>query len=233
MPTLQPIIKSKLYEDVLAQIEKLIETKEWKPNSKVPSERELKEKLGVSAAVLRETFRVLESRNIIISKQGQGRFLRDVRPEFSDFKQLSQILNRSALLDILEVRRSLVSTSVELIISKGTDETIDWLERETRGAQVTGDTHQLWENYSDLNKDFDVCLAKASGNVLLETLVSSLISSLRGLRQRYVIGYEAWLPLHNQHDDIIRAIRARDYPRAKAALDAHLDGVKKALLSKE
>jgi len=227
LPTLHPINKPKLYEMVLSQIEELINSGDWKPNSKIPSERELKEKLGVSTAVLRETFRVLESRNIIISKRGQGRFLREARPEFSDREQMAQILSRSALLDIIEVRRSLEITALELVISRANDETLNWLERQTK---VRGEEKELWENYVDLKNDFDVCLARASGNALLETLVSSLISSLRGLRQRYVIGFEAWLPLHNQHDEIMKAIHARDLPAAKMALNAHLDGVRDALL---
>lgn len=228
---MQPVQKTKLYEGVLAQIETLIENGEWKVGEKIPSERELKQKLGVSSAILRETFRVLESRNLVVSKQGGGRYLRSVRPEFSDQAHLVQLLNRSALLDILEVRRALETTALELVIKRATDEEIDWLEHESN-ANNDNDL-QAWQSYKELEKDFDVCLGKASGNVLLEMLIASIISSIRSLRQRYIIGFEEWLPLHRQHEEIIKGIRSRNFEEAKKALDDHLDGIKKALLKME
>lgn len=67
-----------LYEEVVNDLYALIDKSQMKPGEKLPPERELTEKLGISRNVLREAFHVLESRGIINSYQGKGRFLRKV-----------------------------------------------------------------------------------------------------------------------------------------------------------
>ena len=54
-----------LYEEVVNDLYALIDKSQMKPGEKLPPERELTEKLGISRNVLREAFHVLESRGII------------------------------------------------------------------------------------------------------------------------------------------------------------------------
>lgn len=208
------------------KMEQMIETGQWVPGAKLPTEKQLKERLGVSASILREAFRILESKGLIISKQGKGRFLRKIRPELIKNEYLPMVVERSALLDIVEVRRGLETEALKLVIERATDETIDWLEKTTIENK---NSLEKWGKYVDIYSDFDVCLAKASGNSLLESLVKTLVLSLRSLKQRFIIGYDQWLPLHMQHISIIKAIRCRDFPLAKELLNCHLDGVQQAL----
>ena len=64
------------YEAVVRQILALISHGEIAPGSRLPAERDLAERLGVSRNVLREAFRVLEARGIVRSRAGGGRFVR-------------------------------------------------------------------------------------------------------------------------------------------------------------
>ena len=66
-----------LYEQVVEDLCLLIDRGDFEPGDQLPSERELIEKLIVSRNVLREAFHVLESRGVIVSHQGKGRFLRE------------------------------------------------------------------------------------------------------------------------------------------------------------
>jgi len=66
-----------LYEQVVEDLCLLIDRGDFEPGDQLPSERELIEKLNVSRNVLREAFHVLESRGVIVSHQGKGRFLRE------------------------------------------------------------------------------------------------------------------------------------------------------------
>ena len=65
-----------LYEEVVEELYRLIDEKHIQPGGKLPPERELIEQLKVSRNVLREAFHVLETRGVIVSHQGKGRFLR-------------------------------------------------------------------------------------------------------------------------------------------------------------
>lgn len=66
-----------LYEEVVEELYRLIDEKHIQPGGKLPPERELIEQLKVSRNVLREAFHVLETRGVIVSHQGKGRFLRE------------------------------------------------------------------------------------------------------------------------------------------------------------
>lgn len=66
-----------LYEEVVEELYRLIDEKHIQPGGKLPPERELIEQLKVSRNVLREAFHVLETRGVIVSHQGKGRFLRN------------------------------------------------------------------------------------------------------------------------------------------------------------
>ena len=70
------IIPIRLYENAIEQIMDLVKRSELKPGDKLPPERELAKKLSISRNSLREAFRVLESRGLIKSKPGGGRYIR-------------------------------------------------------------------------------------------------------------------------------------------------------------
>ena len=83
-----------LYEDVVNDLYTLIDESQLQPGDKLPPERELTEKLGISRNVLREAFHVLESRGIINSHQGKGRFLR-VMPKAGDMTTKYESLSKN------------------------------------------------------------------------------------------------------------------------------------------
>ena len=69
--------RSLLYQEVVDELYKMIDRDQMKPGDRLPPERELTDRLGISRNVLREAFHVLEGRGIIVSRQGSGRFIRD------------------------------------------------------------------------------------------------------------------------------------------------------------
>jgi GntR family transcriptional repressor for pyruvate dehydrogenase complex len=71
----------RLYESVIEQIMNLIKNDKLKPGDKLPPERELAEKFSISRGSLREAFRVLESKGLIKSKPGGGRFIREIKKD--------------------------------------------------------------------------------------------------------------------------------------------------------
>ena len=98
-----------LYEEVVEELYRLIDEKHIQPGGKLPPERELIEQLKVSRNVLREAFHVLETRGVIVSHQGKGRFLREQPGHGSEKRteSLSKNLERYSMLEAYEVRQVL------------------------------------------------------------------------------------------------------------------------------
>ena len=70
--------RDKLYQQVADQIQELILTDSLRPGDRLPAERELAERMGVSRTVVREAFRVLCDRGLVKVKSGCGTYVQEL-----------------------------------------------------------------------------------------------------------------------------------------------------------
>lgn len=125
--TITPI---RLYESVTEQIVNLIKNNELKPGDKLPPERELAEKLTISRGSLREALRVLESRGMVESKPGEGRFIREVNKDaFINTENVVLNLEKSSILELIEAREIFEVKIVELAAQRATADDIKAIKR--------------------------------------------------------------------------------------------------------
>jgi GntR family transcriptional regulator, transcriptional repressor for pyruvate dehydrogenase complex len=68
---------SKLYIEVVKQLREMISEDGLKPGDKIPSERELSERLKVGRSSVREALRALELLGLIETRRGEGTFIKD------------------------------------------------------------------------------------------------------------------------------------------------------------
>jgi len=68
----EAVRKTKVYEEVARQIERLIADGRFKPGDKLPAERELAETLEVSRSSVRDAIRTLELLGLVEPGQGEG-----------------------------------------------------------------------------------------------------------------------------------------------------------------
>jgi GntR family transcriptional regulator, transcriptional repressor for pyruvate dehydrogenase complex len=85
---------SKVYLEIVKQLRKMIESDKLKPGDKLPSERELTERLVVGRSSVREALRALELLGLIETRRGEGTFLRDFHGH-----QLVELLSTFILQD--------------------------------------------------------------------------------------------------------------------------------------
>src|ERR687898_163989 len=78
---LKPIRRSRLYENIVVQLQALIADGRLKPGDRLPPERVLTETFEVSRTSIREALRALELRGLIEGRQGGGTFVRTVSAE--------------------------------------------------------------------------------------------------------------------------------------------------------
>ncbi|RSD27877.1 FadR/GntR family transcriptional regulator [Mesobacillus subterraneus] len=90
----QPEKNTKVYVEIVRQLREMIYKDELKPGDKIPSERELSERLNAGRSSVREALRALELLGLIETRRGEGTFIRDFRGN-----QLVQLLSTFILQD--------------------------------------------------------------------------------------------------------------------------------------
>lgn len=85
---------TKVYIEIVKQLREMITADSLKSGDKIPSERELSERLNVGRSSVREALRALELLGLIETRRGEGTFIRDFRGH-----QLVQLLSTFILQD--------------------------------------------------------------------------------------------------------------------------------------
>lgn len=227
----QKVKNVRLYETIIEQIKQMVDRGEIQPGDKFPSERELMEKLGVSRAVLREAFRVLESRGLVESKPGGGRYLRKVSG-FQLNGSTSMALERFALVDVVEAREIVEVKVARLAAERATDQEIENLL--ALNEEFHGNKKNLVE-YREKDRDlaFHMALAEMAHNFMLREMVSLMLSLTKDLREKAILDYDDWIVLCEQHSDIVRAIVGRNGDDAAYKMSLHMESLRRDILKKK
>lgn len=113
--------KQKVYQGVLKEIKNYIETEDLRPGDKLPSERELSEKLQAGRSSVREALRAMELIGVIESRHGGGTFLSKYRP-YQTVELLSTfILNQATERELLMVKYLLEKEAAKLALNSVDD----------------------------------------------------------------------------------------------------------------
>ncbi len=111
-------LNEKVYEGVLEQIKSYIEANKVKPGDKLPSERELSERLKVGRSSIREALRAMELLGLIETRRGEGTYMRAYRP-YHMVELLSKfLLNNSRTREELLIAKQMLEKEV-LFLSVG------------------------------------------------------------------------------------------------------------------
>src|SRR5438128_10060533 len=104
----EAVRKTRVYEGVARQIESLISEGSLKPGDKLPSERELAERLQVSRSSLRDGIRRLELLGLVEARHGEGTIVRDLSADSLVSPIASMLVRKRQLVaELLDVRKML------------------------------------------------------------------------------------------------------------------------------
>ena len=216
----RPARSKRLYEEVVDQVLELIAAGELRPGGRLPSERDLADQVGVSRNVLREAFHVLEERGIVVSRAGDGRYVRPVNERRSQGRDGSiGSLETATIEDILESREILEMRVVSLACERiGTDEV-------PRLREAAGRT-DTWQD----NVEFHAVLASATHNYMLERLVRQQLELLDEVHQRdHYASVRVAKELLEEHSEMAEAVISRDVTKAQTLMEAHLVHTRRGL----
>ncbi len=219
----------RLYESAIEQIMDLVKRSELKPGDKLPPERELAEKLSISRNSLREAFRVLESRGLIKSKAGGGRYIREIRKNgYSNTENIILSLEKSSILELLEAREIFEVKIAKIAAQRATAEDTEFIEQVLN--KMNEEEELKDDKKTESNTEFHLAIARASHNFVFTNIIRLHLDLLKGTREktRQIPGRreERW----REHQVILQAIKEHDTKKAGEAMLKHLRNVRKVLV---
>lgn len=101
-----PLKKLSMADEIFSQLKESIETKQYKPGDKLPTEKELCDMFNASRQPIREALNSLKSLGYITSKQGEGSFVIYDEQNMQMFFDLDN-LTKDEYFDLVELRHVL------------------------------------------------------------------------------------------------------------------------------
>ena len=218
---------------VVDQIEGLILTGVLRPGDRLPAERELGTLVDVSRPILRDALKTLEGRGLIVSRQGGGTFVADlIGTVFSDPVVALIARHPGAIEDYLDFRRDIEGLAAARAAERATEADRDLL---SRIVEAMAEAYAAHDHAAEarLDVEFHQAIGEAAHNiVLLHTLRACyrLLETGVYFSQQKLFGHPgAREALLAQHRSILAGILDGDAAGARAAAEAHIEFVRRAL----
>lgn len=229
----QKVIPEKLSSAVTRQIEKLILRGILRPGERLPAERELAERLGVSRPSLRDSIAELQEKGLLSARAGAGIFVADVLGSaFSDSLVQLFAAHDEAVFDYLEFRRDLESLAAERTARLASDTDLAVIAEVFAKMQAAHEKTNPADE-AQLDAEFHMAILEASHNVIMLHMMRSMFQLLReGVFYNRQIMFKQRTTrdtLLQQHGRINNALQNRASEAARQAVIDHLDFVKSCL----
>ena len=233
----RPVTQEKLSHAVIGQIEQLILRGILRPGERLPAERELAERFGVSRPSLRDAISQLQTTGLLSTKPGAGIYVADVLGSaFSP--ALIDLFSRhdEAVFDYLSFRRDMEGLAAMRAAQFGSDTDLAIVQTvfdKMEKAHTKRDANEE----AQLDAQFHMAIIEASHNVVMLHMMRSMYELLRGgvFYNRQVMFKQkiSRSALLDQHRAINNALQSRDPAAARAAVEAHLTYVAASLTDQQ
>lgn len=206
--------EKRLFHGVAAQIGELIDQGTFPRGTRLPGERELAERFGVSRVTIREAEIALQAIGRIEIKTGSGVYVCPEQPHNNG------ILPGVSAFEVTEARLLIESEGAALAAKAISDEGLAELEALT--AQMASPDEEV---STKADQHFHAAIARASGNAAIVHVIETLWrmrEELPDVKHMYesVCDDDASFRAR-EHQDILDALKARDPARAREAMRSH------------
>src|SRR6266853_1283582 len=216
---------SRLYEQIVQQIEESVLKGALKEGDQLPAERELAQQFGVSRTAVREAIKALHEKGLVVPFPGRGTFVTN-----GDSNSMRQSLDRilksgqpDGAAHLVEFREILEPEIAALAAARADDQDLATMRE---AVSVMDNARRDADAFIEADLDFHLALAEAAANPFILSLIDSIVGLLR--EQRLRIFYVDGGPERGQilHNRIREAMERRDSRGAREAMQAHLRQVR-------
>ncbi|MGR0319747.1 FadR/GntR family transcriptional regulator [Agromyces sp. ZXT2-3] len=215
---------------VIDGIRQMITTGELVAGSRLPVERELGARLGVSRGPLREGVRALVVLGVLETRQGDGTYVTSLEPGrlLEPLGMLAELQSPENSVHLLGVRRVLEPEAAAHAALRITDDELAEagaiLDR-GEAILAAGDDIDL-EATIDVDTEFHRVIANASGNPAFAAIIEALVGrTARARLWRAIHQRGAVHDTQREHRAILDALAAHDPDRARIRMSVHVLGV--------
>ncbi len=216
---------SRLYEQIVQQVEESIHKGAMKPGNQLPPERELAQQFGVSRTAVREAVKALREKGLVEAYPGRGTFITDgtsysMRQSLDRMLKVGQAEGSGFLAEVREILEP------EIAAMAATRADAEDLTSMREQVGIMDQARKDPDAFIEADLDFHLALAEAAANPIILSLIDSIVGLLR--EQRIGIFQVEGGPERGQyhHKKIMEAIEHRDSAGARDAMKAHLRQVR-------
>ncbi|MFF4258688.1 FadR/GntR family transcriptional regulator [Streptomyces sp. NPDC001663] len=218
--SLRPLARPRLYEQVVERLREYVGAEGLKAGDRLPPERDLADRLGVSRTSVRQAIVALEVQGLVEVRHGGGTYLLRDRLQAEPLETM--IERRRRLPDVLDARDALETKLAALAAVRRTDQ--DLAEIDTALAAMAAAVER-GELGVDEDQRFHAAVTAAAHSTLLADFMAEISLSIAESRTESLRQPGRPARSLDQHRGIAEAIRARDPERAAAAMHTHIDTV--------
>lgn len=216
---------SRLYEQIVQQIEDTILKGNLKPGDQLPAERDLAEQFGVSRTAVREAVKALREKGLVEAYTGRGTFvtngtLHAIRQSLDLMVKIGQADGATQLVEVREI----LEPEIAALAAERAEE--QHLAALREAVAIMDASLEDAEAFIEADLDFHLALAEAAGNPIILSLIDSIVGLLR--EQRLGTFETPGGPQRGQyyHRRILSAIETRNAEQARSEMRAHLQQVR-------
>jgi len=205
-----------IYEEVVAQIKALLRDGQYLPGDRLPSERELSERLGVNRNAVREAIRALTLLGVVQTRPQSGSMLSDrlegmLRLPF----EFLMLMLRPSYQDIQEMRSLIEVHAAGLAAERRTEADVEQIEA---ALEELKEASRELNSTGPANRRFHRAVAAAAHNRLLEYVLFCLLEARSDyIRTVSPIG-TGRREQNDNHERILDSIRSGDAAAARQAM---------------
>ena len=211
-------------DEAITKIKDMIISGELSAGDRLPPEKELSEKLGLSRSSLREAVKALEIIRVLDVRRGDGTYVTSLEPKLltEAMTFIVDLHQDESILELFEVRRMLEPAAAATAARLITPQQIAAL----RATMENIDEQTSVESLVEHDLVFHSLVTAAAGNTYLTSVLDSLSSSTvrariwRGLTQEKAVDRTL-----SEHAAIIDALERGDTELARSLVTVHISGV--------
>ena len=227
------------YEEALEAIEAMISGDGLAEDGRLPTERELSERLGIGRRVLRRALGRLEQDGRIVRHQGRGTFVAGVDPagpqprgaSDGDGKDVFSLLDIANPVELIELRLSLEPVMCRFAALRSSRLEVERLRRQ---AELTGQADS-YLTYQEADSAFHRMIAELSRNSVFIKLQALVSTALRDTALERFGEHGHCFKRQAEHvafhRAIVDAIAERDTDGAERLMQEHLSDVHRSIFA--
>ncbi|WP_169580630.1 MULTISPECIES: FadR/GntR family transcriptional regulator [Microbacterium] len=215
-------------DEAILKIREMITSGDLAPGDRLPPEKELSERLGLSRSSLREAVKALEVIRVLDVRRGDGTYVTSLEPRLllEAMAFVVDLHTDRSVLEIFAVRRILEPAAAALAAESITPDALARLDDMIGSIHPGTEVEELVRH--DL--DFHHAIVEASGNAYLSGLVESMSSgTVRARLWRGITQRGATERTIAEHRGILEALRRGDGRLAEALTLVHIAGIEEWL----